>query len=345
MNTENEGLQKFSTLRNIKRTLKNYQKYLSDATRETSESIVNRFAYTQNKSKDDIAEYRKKIKIYDVFNFFNEFDVLEIRLNILNEHVDYFVIVESTMTHSGKPKELLFKKNKDRYKQFEHKIIHYVIDNPIIDRSDAEMRSKNPQTSPFEQVLLEHVRLMTQHGVETFIRDSYEKEYVKKPLLDHGIKDEDFCFISDLDEIWNPEAFIDYSLDDVFKVKQIPYVYYLNNRSNENWRGWTGTIGTKFKNLRNSSLNQMRTMSLGKYHIIKNGGWHFTFQGGADSVKQKIESYSHQELNNKVVKTNIKNIMSKNKDIMGRYYKFWVEEKNLPKYLLENKEKYKHLFR
>ena len=67
-----------------------------------------------------------------------------------------------------------------------------------------------------------------------------------------GLANDDFCFISDLDEIWNPEAFIDFSKNDIFKLKQVACVYYLNNRSNENWRGWTGTIGTKYKNIKNN---------------------------------------------------------------------------------------------
>ena len=61
------------------------------------------------------------MKVYDCFTFFNELDLLEIRLNELNDVVDYFVLVEATTTYSGKPKELYFQKNKDRYKKFEKK--------------------------------------------------------------------------------------------------------------------------------------------------------------------------------------------------------------------------------
>ena len=51
-------------------------------------------------------------KIYDCFNFFNELDILEIRLNTLYEYVDYFVIVESNLTHSGEQKPFYFEENK-----------------------------------------------------------------------------------------------------------------------------------------------------------------------------------------------------------------------------------------
>ena len=70
-------------------------------------------------------------KIYDCFNFFNELDILEIRLNVLYEHVDYFVIVESSITHSGEEKPFYFEENKERYSKFLDKIIHYkVYDTP-----------------------------------------------------------------------------------------------------------------------------------------------------------------------------------------------------------------------
>src|SRR6187551_3132995 len=66
--------------------------------------------------------------IYDCFPFFNELDILEIRLNSLNDSVDRFVLVESTRTHQGKPKELYYQNNKDRYAQFHSKIIHVISD-------------------------------------------------------------------------------------------------------------------------------------------------------------------------------------------------------------------------
>ena len=64
--------------------------------------------------------------IYDCFMFFNELDILDIRLNMLNPFVDKFVIVESTITHSGKPKRLFYNENKERYKKFNDKIIYIV---------------------------------------------------------------------------------------------------------------------------------------------------------------------------------------------------------------------------
>ena len=67
------------------------------------------------------------MKIYDTFLFFNELELLELRMNILNEYVDYFVIVESAITFQGEDKEFIFEKNKSRFASFENKIIYLLI--------------------------------------------------------------------------------------------------------------------------------------------------------------------------------------------------------------------------
>lgn len=296
-------------------------------------------------SNHEIVEYRKKIKIYDVFNFYNELETLEIRLNVLNNYVDYFVIVESTLTHSGLPKELFYENNKNIFKKFENKIIHLVINNSPKSFEEVKERLKNINISEFEKEVLEYALSSPniKNGEANFLRDFYEKEYIKKSLI--GLSDDDFCFVSDLDEIWNPKLVIDYSSNDIFKFKQDSYMYYLNNRSNDNWRDWTGTIGTKYKNIKNNCLNHLRTQNKSKYTILRNGGWHFSFQGGLNRVIKKIESYSHQEINNLKIKSEIKNNLLYQKDIRGRHIKFWKDESNLPEYILKNKDKYKELFK
>ena len=160
-----------------------------------------------------------------------------------------------------------------------------------------------------------------------------------------NLSDNDFCFISDLDEIWNPEAFIDFSKDGVYKLKQDAYIYYLNNRSNEDWRGWTGTIGTKYKNVKTFPSNHLRTLKPSEYIFIRNGGWHFSYQGDAQRIKAKLDAICRGELSNDNVSTEVEDKLLHNKDIKGRYVRFWKDESKLPKYLLENKEKYKAFFR
>lgn len=296
-------------------------------------------------SKEEISDYRKSIKIYDIFLFFNELTLLEIRFNILDKYIDYFVIVESTETFTGLPKKLFYEDNKHLFKKWEHKIIHYVIKDTPVDEKDLRDRLKQLNLNNLDkQIILDNLTSdNVPKGQIHWLKEFYQKEIIKKALI--GLNDNDFCYVSDVDEIWDPEILIDYSKSDIFKYKQKCYIYYLNNRSNENWRGWSGTIATKYKNIKYTCLNHLRTDSKTNYFVLRNSGWHFTFQGGVNQIRKKLESYGHQEINTDEIKSQLENTILKNKDIRGRHIKFWKDESNLPKYLLENKEKYKELFK
>lgn len=330
------------------KTSKREAKKIIYSSKNTFKRIKWRVAEYQAKKKwlspAEIKEYRKTIKIYDAFNFFNELDLLEIRLNILNNYVDYFVIVESTLTHSGQPKELFFEKNKERFKKFEHKIIHYTISNPLKNFDDAKKRLENPTTSTIEKEILK-AALTSDNicpGSNDFLRDFYEKESVKIPL--QSLSDNDFCFVSDLDEIWNPELIIDYSQDDIFKPLLDNYVYFLNNRSNE-IEGGTGTIGTKYKNIKDDCLGHLRSTRKTRYTRLLKGGWHFTFQGKIDMIRKKLEAYSYQGPVNLKARSKINKKIDNNEDIFGRHFTFWKDESKLPKYILDNRKKYKYLLK
>ncbi|MBO6196917.1 MAG: glycosyl transferase GT17 family protein, partial [Butyrivibrio sp.] len=112
--------------------------------------------------------------VYDCFPFFNEVDILKLRLNILNPYVDRFVIEESTVTFSGEPKELVFEKYKDQFKEFLDKITYIVVDD-----------------TPIE-------------GADTYVRDYYQKNNLIKGLKD--ATSDDVIIMSDADEIPCPET-------------------------------------------------------------------------------------------------------------------------------------------
>ena len=79
--------------------------------------------------KERILEYRKKIKIYDIFTYNGEVDILEIHLNILKDVVDQFIIVEAPTTFSGLNKPLYFQIQKECFAPFLNKIKYFVIDD------------------------------------------------------------------------------------------------------------------------------------------------------------------------------------------------------------------------
>jgi len=303
-------------------------------------------------SATEIREYRKKIKIYDAFIFFNELDLLEIRLNILDPYVDHFVLLEATETFSGYKKPLYYQENKERFERWQHKIVHYVVDDTPRDEDELRERlAKNTGLDDLGREIINNALTSRTVGKDTsdkripaWLREFYQKESLRKALV--GLDDEDICYVSDLDEIWNPEILIDYSKDDVFKLKQLPYMYYLNNRSDEDWFGWAGTIATKYKNIRNGCINHLRTDGMTRHVVLRNGGWHWGMQGGHEGAKRKIVEGNHPAWNrpDKTLPT-LEESIRNNVDFKGRNLKLWVDESDLPKYLLENKAKYARLFR
>ena len=290
----------------------------------------------------EITEYRKTVRVYDIFTFFNELELLEMRLAILAPYVDMFVIIECAETFSGKPKPLYYQENKERFKQYESKILHYVVQGVPKDHADLEERRNDPHLDPLEREIINYA--LTSDNVPAgsthWLKEFYQKEAIQKALV--GIGNDDFCFVSDLDEIWNPETVLDIRTDDVYKLRQDMYAYYLNNRSSE---AWAGTLGTKYKNIKHNCLNHLRTPSKTRYTYVPNGGWHFTNQGGADRIRTKLESYGHQEFNTAEVKSSIETKIRENRDFVGRGFTFWKDESGLPEYILKNKERYRNFFR
>lgn len=237
--------------------------------------------------------------------FFNELDLLEIRLNILDPYVDYFVIGESIKTFSGKDKPMYFLESEERFAKWKHKILH--VDTGYITTSDS-----------FEQA-------------------AFQKDQLRKCLSYYDLKPDDVIFYGDLDEIWTPQT-------QEGKLRQLAYSYYLNNRSSEDWQG---TNVCKYKNLYN--LNELRA---NHDVVLENGGWHFTNMGGLEQLKKKLESYDHQEFNTEDINLQLEERIKNGEDYIGRKYdwkgnefKMWIDESELPDYLIKNKEKWKHLFK
>ena len=272
--------------------------------------------------------HARKPIVYDCFTFFNELDLLEIRLNVLAPYVDFFVIAESPVTFPGQPKPLYYAENAERFAAWHDKIIHVVVDDYPNDPEIAAMMDARDYV-PKDK---DHYR-----------RAFYQKEYLRKALAAVGAQDDDIVYYGDLDEIWKPKNVSD---DTTYKLRQLCYTYYLNNRSSEDWRG---TIVTRYKNVKNGCLNDMRAKP---EHILDDGGWHFTSMGGPEAVRAKIEAYDHQEFNTPKVKAALEKRIKSNRDFLGRIFdwkwrrfKFWTDEKDLPEYVKANREKYAHLFK
>jgi len=272
--------------------------------------------------------------IYDCFTFFNELDLLEIRLNILNDTVDKFVLVEATKTHSGKNKPLYFEQNKERFKKFCDKIIHIVVD----DYPEYET---------------------------SWTYENYQRNCITRGLI--NCKDNDIILISDLDEIPNPQIVTKYAKTDGIKLLEQNMYYYFVNCINVDSLIWP--LGTKilsYKDFLHSldnieikyndyliqKLNEGTTPTKIRMYLdvkhIKNAGWHFSYCGGVEAIAYKIKSFSHQEFNSTEYTdlSEIEKRIKNGEDIFGRKefkYEIVKLDSSFPKYILDNKEKYSHL--
>jgi beta-1,4-mannosyl-glycoprotein beta-1,4-N-acetylglucosaminyltransferase len=282
-------------------------------------------------------------KIYDCFNFFNELDILEIRLNTLYDYVDYFVIVESSVTHSGVEKPFYFEENKQRFSKFLDKIIHYkVYDTPMgfVNLISSEDKTLNEINNFIER----QTNRFNRSTQPDYGRDFFQKECVRRPLI--NCSDEDVIIISDADEIPNPEILKNIENlqleNTICSLNQTTYYYYLNLLKQ---RDWYGSRISLYKNIKHLSFNEVRgDESLSKK--IENGGWHFSFQGGKDMVKTKILSYSARDMANSYVLSQLDNNIDNNIDPFFRGNLTLVEIDNTyPKYIIDNIDKFKHMIK
>jgi hypothetical protein len=205
--------------------------------------------------------------IYDCFPFFNELDTIEIRFKELYNVVDFFVISESRLTHSGKSKPLYFSDNKKRFAPFQDKIINLVCNEP-------------PQSSDMN-----------------WGREKNQRNHIYNHLKTR-CKPDDIIISSDADEIFNSNKIDELKSvnhDDLYALVMEPSWYYLNLVSDPRWTSGRAVRFGVLENKFNGNLSNARTS--GVHKSIENAGWHFAYMGGTNRVKEKLESFAHQELN------------------------------------------------
>ena len=259
--------------------------------------------------------------------YFDEDLVLDIRLNVLKDHVNKFVIVEATRDHAGKDKKLNFDIN--NFAKFKDKIIYLIIDDLPI---NLKSYKKNWP--------VHHLR--DQHQ-----RNSLAKGY-------KNCEDNDLIMISDIDEIPDPNKIKEFKLSNKYACFMQKNFQSKINLLNVSDKYWMGTKIIQKKNIKSPQwLRNIKTAkpAFWKFYkprqpqLIYNGGWHFSFLKDPKGISKKIRSYSHSEFNlpeftdEKKIEERIK---QKN-DIFDRNYKY--EKINLdssfPKYILDNRDKFK----
>lgn len=261
-------------------------------------------------------------KIVDGFTFFNELDLLEIRLKYLYDVVDYFIIVESDTSFNGEAKQMFFKENSDRFSSFIDKIIYVPINMKYFEDG------KNV----------------------AWKREEFQRNSILNGITGLNICDTDYILISDVDEIPNIEVlkkiksnFLEIDevskmsnlklifktilnffkfflyivinkdigkLWDQFKLiyltkvknlmlplnfKMFNYYYYLNYQKKGS--KWDGSQCVQYKLLNYFTPNEIRNFRNSSLYTLNDSGWHFSYLGGKEMIKHKIKNFSHQEFN------------------------------------------------
>ena len=256
--------------------------------------------------------------IIDSFLFFQELDLLEIRLNYLYEYVDKFVIVEACQTFNGKRKKFNFENHKNRFKKYSEKIIYYKIND--FHHSPEELYSYL-LSHKYSKKRFIHKLIESHHHYDRkhiwWVLDSYHRECIHLALK-KVCNSYDLVILSDLDEIPSLKVFdfIKKNKKLLFPLvcEQYEFKYYLNSLNNLKW---LGSIISPYSYLETRSLNLLRKES-GKLKKIKNAGYHFTSLGGKKMLKSKIESWGHQEFNIDEIKNNLEYNLLTGRDVFYR---------------------------
>ena len=293
------------------------------------------------------------MKIFDCFMYFDEEIVLDLRLNLLDKYVDYFVIIESNFNHKGEKRKLKFDPNK--FKKFKDKIIYLVYDEQP---KDLYIFKEND----------ENIDIISKN-----IFNAGKRENAQRNLILNGLKnakDNDIILVSDVDEIPNLSNINFEKFHEKIIIFKQHIFYYKFNLKLPNFI-WTGTKGCKKKNLINPQwLRNIKDRKFAFYRIdtffsenkymnvkiVEDGGWHFTNIKTAEEIELKLKSYLHHVefdenplsidqikkiINDKVAIYNLNVDQTKKKFGKGdKLEKFQFEK--LPEYIQNNPEIYKN---
>tara|TARA_B100000035_G_scaffold233915_1_gene202192 strand:- start:197 stop:1066 length:870 start_codon:yes stop_codon:yes gene_type:complete len=222
--------------------------------------------------------------------YFDEEIVLELRLNVLDKYVDYFVIVESIFTHKGEKRELRF--NHKKFEKFKDKIIYLVYDESP-KKTEKIFQNDNRGEKSRKYIL------------NAAYRENGQRNFISKGL--QNAHENDLILISDVDEIPNLEYLDFYKIKKKIILFKQEMFYYKFNLKLPNL-SWTGTKGCKKKYLKSPQwLRNIKDRKYAFYRIdtffsktkytniqfINEGGWHFSNIKTAAEIEYKLKSYLH----------------------------------------------------
>ena len=242
----------------------------------------------------------------DTFIINNELHTLELRLQILNEVMDHFIIVESTVEHSGRTKPLYFNDNKQHFDNWKDKITHIIVED-------------TPNS-----------------GNDRWIRENFQRNAILRGL--ENFKHQDLVFMSDIDEIPDPDAVKN---NKIGGYRQVYSMYYINTIcTTENWVGTTALRCSEYRRLSPQTIRNNR------YNLpnIVPGGWHFAYMMSIEQIHHKLGAFAHSEYDTPQVHSTIQQKIDNLNDLFGAHIKpldvIDITTGYFPEYLKNNLEKY-----
>ncbi len=241
----------------------------------------------------------------------DELDILELRMQILDSVMDRFVVVESTVEFSGRPKPLYFEENKSKFSAWNDKIVHV----KVTDTPDS--------------------------GDNRWAREHFQRNTILRGLEE--CKHHDSVFMSDVDEIPDPNA--------VRKnrhggYRQVYSMYYVNAVcTDENWVGTTCAYCSEYRHVSPQKVRNDRHA----LPVVQPGGWHFAYLMSTEQMHHKLGAFAHAEWDIPQIHASIEQRVSDLKDLFGAHEKPMrvvdVSSGYFPEYLKNNREKYSNLIK
>jgi len=291
------------------------------------------------------------MKIFDCFQFFDENMMLDLRLNILDNYVHKFIIVENAYMHSGQKKKPVF--DIKNFSKFKEKIIYILVDKlpeGLHDTSKIEDLDEKGNRIIDNTLMIEHA----------------QRNSIAKGLVDAD--DNDLIIVSDVDEIPNLEKNdLQKNTKRLIHFKQKMFYYKFNLKYGS--KPWYGPKACLKKNL--ISAQWLRDTKERKYplwrldilfskmkynsiHYVENGGWHFVNIKTPEEIEKKLKNFGHHlEFKESGLKiediqkmvANKRAIYDYNADMRsskwsGRERLIKCDLSELPEYLIKNKKKY-----
>lgn len=278
--------------------------------------------------------------LFDCFLFFNEFELLDIRFGEYQEYIDYFVIGIGRLTFSRQLNP--YYEEYDRIYTLARK--HGIGRDRVIlvDADFEDLYSSVTNTNQDVNWVVEKYRRIAMW-------------YHIRPRMDI----DDFALLGDVDEFMPIYILDDLKSNETIKQRltTMPgliwlqnHYYYFNCREKTSGCTWPGQVVLSKEQMQLNSFQTFRELreTNPNMFIQWGGGNHYSYLGGVDNIRQKIQSFSHQEYNtpNYTNEQNLCECITNAKDLFGRnnmVFEFIQpsEMKDAPKYLLDNLEQFK----